>query len=904
MFYIFGIQNQLNRMRLTKILLLIFFASTLQLLVAQVSITKSDVIETHNGKNFYIHTVDRGQTVYSIAHAYDVTVDEVYFNNPDTKNGLSIGQSIFIPTINKETELTNEVKTAKFDFFYHVASDHETFTHISTIYLIPKKYIIKANPGIKEPLREGEYIKIPVEEAFEILDGNTQSTAKQQAAPKSNYAYNKPASTATSSKKLPTKNTVQTVTKSKSAVTPANKTTQIDSEFVTFDPDIPVIQDYRHVVIMGETTKSIAEKYNIPTKLLKAANPGLGNTVLKGDRLRVPDKKKIGELEHQRTPLEVEKKKNTKQVQTDKQNTTKETEAPKSNDNEGFINHTVKRKETLYSIGREYGLTVDEIKTANKGLTNNIRIGQIILIPKKKISKPYILHEVGKSIKVNKIARLYRIPTYQISDFNPGLGKKAYTGQEIKIPVGRKAIIVPVNEIEEEIIIEEVVEEKVVPEIRFNKCLPNPNYSKTFNVALMIPLSVEELDSLDREQFLRTRQSYFKPFRFIQFYEGLKLALDSLEKQGMNVNLYVYDVDKNISKTAKVLQQPEIRTMDLIVGPFYSASFNQVAYFAGNFNIPIVNPLSFRESILSDYNTAIKVKPGIKAQLEMTNTFVSNFAPNSKVFLISQTSYLDADLVTNIQNSLLENMDTYSKFGNYELLNLGKQVALRDTLYNPDSMPPPFTFEGSDIYPMILNSAIDDSTTINNYLIKINYSTDSLYPFLENASVLRNNIVIVYGKKKSFVLDVLNRLNETRDTFDIQLLGMPGWDRINNLNNVKMNNLNLTYFSSNYINYNSDITQDFIYKFRNTYFAEPDNYGFLGYDIGYYFLSNLFNYSDNVNSCMFNNPMNLLLSTYYFKKIENSSNYENQYWHMIKLRNMSKAKIPDYLVIPKSADNE
>jgi len=54
-----------------------------------------------------------------------------------------------------------------------------------------------------------------------------------------------------------------------------------------------VIQDYRHVVILGETTQSIAKKYDIPVETLKAANPGLGSTVVKGDRLRIPDKTKL-----------------------------------------------------------------------------------------------------------------------------------------------------------------------------------------------------------------------------------------------------------------------------------------------------------------------------------------------------------------------------------------------------------------------------------------------------------------------------------------------------------------------------------------------------------------------------------------------------------------------------------
>ena len=867
-----------------------------QLITAQVSITTSNIIETRDGKNFYIHTVERGQTTYSISKAYDVTVDEIYFINPETKNGLSVGQTILIPTINKETELTNEVKTAKFDFFYHVAAKNETFQDVSSVYLIPKKYIVLANPGLKDPLREGEYVKIPVEDAFDVLDGKTQSKP-QYTPPTETYTVKKPVTTETS-RELPTPEPKETEKKTTSNTnTPLQQKTQ--SEFVTFDPDIPIIQDYRHVVIMGETTESIAQKYGVPADVLKAANPGLGNNVLKGDRLRIPDKKKLGNINNQET------QKNKKPSKVDDNQSKIADSTPSKTGEDDFIKHTVKRKETLYSIGREYGVTADEIKAVNKGLTNLISIGQTILIPKKKITEPYIIHHVDDNTRVNRIARLYDVPPYQISDWNPELNKRIESGTDVKIPVGNKAIIVPIEEPEKEDhesnIDSRDVELDETTEIQIN---PKPDFNRTFNIALMIPLSVEELDSLDQHQFNRTRQSYFQPFRFIQFYEGMLLAIDSLEKQGMNVKLYVYDVDKNISKTAKVLQQPELKSMDLIIGPFYSDNYHQVALFAGNFNIPIINPLSYRESVIYDYNNSVKVKPGINSQINLATNFVTNFAPDSKVFLITENAYIDADIVTNLQNELLSNMNQHVKFGNYDLYNLSLQVAMRDTVFTIDSVPAPYSFEGNMLYPEILQANISDSTIINNYFIRINYSIDSLHPFIKNASVLRNNIVIVYGKRKSFILDVLNRMNETRDTFDIQLLGMPGWDRISNLSNEKMNNLNLSYFAADYIDYSDDITQDFIYNFRNTFFTEPDIYAYLGFDIGYYFLNNLFNYGDNFGISIVDNPMDLLLSKYNFKKINGTTNYENCYWHIIKLRNMTISKYPDYLINAKTTEYE
>ena len=95
-------------------------------------------------------------------------------------------------------------------------------------------------------------------------------------------------------------------------------------------------------------------------------------------------------------------------------------------------------------------------------------------------------------------------------------------------------------------------------------------------------------------------------------------------------------------------------------------------------------------------------------------------------------------------------------------------------------------------------------TFFNNTVTKINYSVDSLYPFYKKASPLRENLVIVYSDNKAFVMDVMNRLNEQRDTFDIQLIGMPNWDRFDEIDQYQASNLNLTYFTSSYVDYRQE----------------------------------------------------------------------------------------------------
>ncbi len=378
----------------------------------------------------------------------------------------------------------------------------------------------------------------------------------------------------------------------------------------------------------------------------------------------------------------------------------------------------------------------------------------------------------------------------------------------------------------------------------------------------MIPLYLEETDNLDIQQFILSEHDNFDPFRFITFYEGALIAVDSLKKLGMNIELHVYDVDQSITKASKVIQNKELRKMDLIIGPFFSRNFDQVAVFAGNFGIPIINPFSFREEITYKYKTVLKVKPGEKYQLELLQKLMNAHYDGASVFLISQTSYKSADKVIEIQNTLSEVIPTQISINNNDIYNLGVAVAHRDENYNINHPIPLFSVEGREIYPDILSSNPEGSTLFPNTVTKINYSVDSLYPFFRKASALRKNLVIIYGDNKAFVMDVMNRLNEYRDTFDIQLIGVPTWERFAELDQTQCSNMNLTYFSSAYPDYTEEKVQAVVYKFRQRYKAEPGSTGLTGFDITYYFLSSLFYLDRRFDDCLSEFPMNQVTLSY------------------------------------------
>ncbi len=106
-----------------------------------------------------------------------------------------------------------------------------------------------------------------------------------------------------------------------------------------------------HEVQTGETLYSIARKYNITVAELKALNDITSDTINVGEELVV-------------VPLNGEKP----------------MEEKVGDNADEPVFHTVKEKETLYSISRKYGVKVEDLREKNNLLDNTISVGQQLRI--------------------------------------------------------------------------------------------------------------------------------------------------------------------------------------------------------------------------------------------------------------------------------------------------------------------------------------------------------------------------------------------------------------------------------------------------------------------------------------------------------------------------------------------
>ena len=111
-----------------------------------------------------------------------------------------------------------------------------------------------------------------------------------------------------------------------------------------------------------------------------------------------------------------------------------------------YYSHIVLERQTLYSICKAYGVTLEQLYEANPALKENgLKKNAIILIPAadvkksvsdRKLPKDYIIHTVKWYEDLDVIAGKYGVTVEAIMNANGLTGRKLSRRQKLRIPMG------------------------------------------------------------------------------------------------------------------------------------------------------------------------------------------------------------------------------------------------------------------------------------------------------------------------------------------------------------------------------------------------------------------------------------------------------------------------------------
>ncbi len=106
-----------------------------------------------------VHIVKRGETVYSIAKMYDIPISVIYESHPSARKGIKAGETL---TINQNG--TGFGDPAIIPFFYLTVKPGDTLYSTAKKYGLSVETLLKANPGVSETnFKAGSLLKIPTQ---------------------------------------------------------------------------------------------------------------------------------------------------------------------------------------------------------------------------------------------------------------------------------------------------------------------------------------------------------------------------------------------------------------------------------------------------------------------------------------------------------------------------------------------------------------------------------------------------------------------------------------------------------------------------------------------------------------------------------------------------------------------
>ena len=245
-------------MRITRLLIALLL---LTLSLTARATEPSSVIVAVDGKNYYLHTVVRGDTLYSLSKAYQVTTQEIVESNENlTASTLKAGNKLLIPF--KELTSREEGEDDKRRYRIHTVVGGETLHSIARSYKISIATLTEDNPDV-----DATHMAIGTELRIRRSEIGYSTTSEIEAESKS------------------LEQPVATVPQ------PAvEKSSTAEAQSVTVD-GVP-----QHVVQPGDTLYSLARQYGISSREILNLNNlkshreiKVGMTLIVGSNVEVSD---------------------------------------------------------------------------------------------------------------------------------------------------------------------------------------------------------------------------------------------------------------------------------------------------------------------------------------------------------------------------------------------------------------------------------------------------------------------------------------------------------------------------------------------------------------------------------------------------------------------------------------
>ncbi len=263
--------------------------------------------------------------------------------------------------------------------------------------------------------------------------------------------------------------------------------------------------------------------------------------------------------------------------------------------------------------------------------------------------------------------------------------------------------------------------ERLVREHRLESKFRNRRQTKdSYKVAALLPFHYRELNTS-----VPTRSNQF----VLDLYQGMLLAKEDLQNEGININLFAYDTEREPEKLTRLVGQPELRGMDLIIGPVYATGAPIVADFAARTRTVSVNPLSNNLSLAENNPYMLLAEPSVETQARQAARFAAREFQQRRAVIIYEGTTRDSLMAIEYRKALRENGVEAPVF---RQIQKGNAAALRSLIANTSF----------DQVGHVFVSSADPA--IGSALISALAQKQAFLPIVTRAELLQNTSAVTF----------------------------------------------------------------------------------------------------------------------------------------------------------------
>ena len=479
-------------------------------------------------------------------------------------------------------------------------------------------------------------------------------------------------------------------------------------------------------------------------------------------------------------------------------------------DGKVYYSHVVMERQTMYSIGKAYNVTQEEIYDANPGLKENgLKKNSIIMIPvqteakeiketkeaketaeQKAVEEPkaemtqqavpqeeavqtaeasvHKVHTVRWFETLKDIAAKYNVSEESIIAINNLPDGKLKNRQKLIIPTQEYAMTI--TPIQSETTVEEMEEENMDLEIAFDTVEEEDTLTviakRKINATMLLPLKATGSTASKSN---------------MDFYSGALIAVRELGESDIDINLNVYDV----ANGAFGATRNELESSDIVIGPVSAADITKLYGIAPNMKA-LISPLDPKaEELAATYSSMIHAPASRLIQYQDIAQWIKeDIMPGDRVIVISEKEARKGDEGKLIRATVDSAYIAYTPFS-YSILE-GRKIQ--------EPLEAKMTAEGV-------------------------------------------NRVVIASDSEAFVNDVIRNLNLTiHNKFNVVLYAPAKIRTFETIEIENFHNTNLHASLTYYINYDDPAVKTFIMKYRAMFKTEPTQFAFQGYDVTRYFM--------------------------------------------------------------------